>query len=130
YFMKSQCLFLVIIIFLGFGCPMEKEPAKTWEVYTSDLKSSSYSALTQINKNNVAQLQRSCTFLPNYAVAGGRPTKSEANPIIVDSVMYISSARTRIYAINATTGKKIWSFDPFNEGRGGSTNRGVTYWEN
>lgn len=43
--------------------------------------------------------------------------------------MYVSSARHRIYAIDAGTGRQVWSFDPFNGGEGGGVNRGVTYWE-
>jgi quinoprotein glucose dehydrogenase len=43
--------------------------------------------------------------------------------------MYATSARHRLYAINATSGKMVWSFDPFNGGKGGGVNRGVTYWE-
>jgi quinoprotein glucose dehydrogenase len=49
---------------------------------------------------------------------------------VIDSIMYATSARHRLYAINASNGKLIWSFDPFNGDKGGGVNRGVTYWEN
>ena len=54
---------------------------------------------------------------------------SECNPIVVDGIMYATSARHRLYAINASTGKQVWSFDPFDGGEGGGVYRGVTYWE-
>jgi quinoprotein glucose dehydrogenase len=43
--------------------------------------------------------------------------------------MYTMSARHRVYALNASTGEQIWSFDPFNGDAGGGVGRGVTYWE-
>jgi len=43
--------------------------------------------------------------------------------------MYVASARHRIYAVNASNGKLVWSFDPFTGGPGGGSFRGVTYWE-
>ncbi|MBO0725408.1 MAG: PQQ-binding-like beta-propeller repeat protein, partial [Blastocatellia bacterium] len=52
-------------------------------------------------------------------------------PIIVDGVMYATTPKLRVIALDAATGKLIWSFDP-NEGRrplGKMRNRGVTYWE-
>lgn len=60
---------------------------------------------------------------------GSKPGKSECNPIIVDGIMYATSANQWAYAVDATTGKEVWSFNPL-EGKGsGEVNRGLTYWE-
>ena len=102
---------------------------RTWSVYKADAKSSSYSVLKEINTENVHQLDVAWVFNPADAVEGSRFAASQCNPIIIDDVMYVASARRRIYAINAADGKQIWSFDPFDGGPGGGSFRGVTYWE-
>lgn len=123
---RSSLILSLLLIFIGAAC---KDKSRTWSVYKADAASSSYSMLNQIDKNNVNQLQVAWKFSPNDAAEGARFGSSECNPIIIDGVMYASSARHRIYAINAETGKQIWAFDPFEGGDGGGVCRGVTYWE-
>ena len=118
---------LLLVIF--FGCHADNNEFGTWSVYKGDATSASYSSLNQINKDNVQRLKLAWTFYPNDTLEGARFERSECNPIIVDTIMYITSARHRVYAINAATGKRIWSFDPFNGGPGGGVNRGVTFWQ-
>lgn len=106
------------------GCKKDQENDRTWSVYKADAGSSNYSPLDQINVSNVAQLKPAWTFTIKDNAAGTRP--SQSNPIIVDGVLYTTSASQHAYAINAETGEQLWSFDPFN---GGEVNRGLTYWE-
>src|SRR5260221_3204383 len=113
---------------LCMGCQPDRNENRTWSVYKADAESSSYSPLRQINTENVHQLQLAWTFSPNDA-RKDRMGSSECNPIVIDGTMYATSARHRVYAIRASTGKQIWSFDPFNGGEGGGVCRGVTYWE-
>ncbi len=130
--LKKFCvsIFYLCAAILLKGCQSDHiDLNRTWSVYKADAESSSYSPLTQVNKENVNQLKLTWTFSPNDARNVSRFGNSECNPIIIDGVMYATSARHRLYAIHAGTGKKIWSFDPFNGGEGGGINRGVTYWE-
>jgi len=119
----------MFILVIFFGCHTDNNEFSTWSVYKGDATSSGYSGLNQINKGNVNQLIPAWTFYPNDTLAGARFERSECNPIVIDTIMYLTSARHRLYAINAATGKKIWSFDPFNGGDGGGVNRGVSYWQ-
>ncbi|SKB81811.1 pyrroloquinoline quinone-dependent dehydrogenase [Daejeonella lutea] len=102
---------------------------RTWSVYKADSEGTAYSVLDQVNLNNVNQLEVAWTHKFSDAPQGSRGGSSESNPIIIDGVMYTMSARHRVYALNATTGEQIWSFDPFNGGAGGGVGRGVTYYE-
>ena len=106
-----------------------KNDSRTWGAYKADKASSSYSPLTTINQNNVANLQLAWTFNPDDARAGAGPGNAECNPIVIDGVMYATSARHRLYAIDAATGEQRWGYDPFDGGEGGGIYRGVTYWE-
>ncbi|KAB7531707.1 PQQ-binding-like beta-propeller repeat protein [Flagellimonas olearia] len=117
------------MLLLGLGCDKKTNLERTWSIYKADNHSSSYSPLEQINRENVDELQPIWSFRPNDAPKGTRFSRSESNPIVVDGIMYTTSARHRLYALNASTGAMIWSFDPFDGGPGGGVNRGVTYWE-
>lgn len=111
------------------SCQTNNTEFSTWSVYKGDATSASYSSLTQINTENVKQLKPAWVFYPNDAIEISRFEQSECNPIIIDTIMYITSARHRVYAVHAFTGKKIWDYDPFDGGKGGGVNRGVTYWQ-
>ena len=77
-----------------------------------------YSALAQINKSNVTQLQRAW-FYP----VPGEPDQVVFNPLIVDNVMYVAGVRNVIVALDATTGKELWMSTLR------ATERGLAYWE-
>ena len=128
-FIRKDCVLLFFLTsFFYTAC---KNNSRTWSIYKADAASSSYSPLEQINKENVHQLKVAWIFNPRDTISGStRFGSSECNPIMVDGIMYATSARHRLYAINASNGKLVWSFDPFNDGKGGGVNRGVTYWEN
>jgi len=125
---KKKCtvLFFLPAVLLLLGCHNQE---RTWSVYKADAQSSCYSVLKEINTENVHLLKLAWTFNPDDAAEGSRFAASQCNPIIIDGVMYLASARHRIYAVNAGNGKQIWSFDPFDGGPGGGSFRGVTYWE-
>lgn len=127
-FKTNRIILAVLISILVAGCKSGDSVYSNWGVYKADSESTSYSKLTQINTENVSQLKLAWTFFPNDA-ASSRGANSECNPITIDGVMYLTSARHRLYAVNASTGEQIWSFDPFNGEAGGGVNRGVTYWE-
>ena len=121
--------FTLCLQLLGVGCGENTKTERTWSMYKADNASASYSPLKQIHKENVSTLGPAWTFRPMDAVEGTRFSRNESNPIVVDGVMYTTSARHRLYALAADTGKLIWSFDPFDGGTGGGVSRGVTYWE-
>ncbi len=123
---KYLVMFFLLVFIILAGCHKEE---RTWSTYKADAASSSYSVLKEINRQNVHQLKLSWTFNPHDAAEGSRFGASQCNPIIIDGIMYVASARHRIYAVNAGNGKLVWSFDPFNGGPGGGSFRGVTYWE-
>lgn len=126
---KKPCLYFLLLALSLSDCQSNLNKERTWSVYKADSESSSYSGLSQINKENVGNLVLAWTFIPNDARKDSRGGSSECNPIIIDGILYATSARHRVYAVNANTGQLIWSFDPFDGGEGGGVSRGVTYWE-
>lgn len=132
YLFNKKLLFILsVTTFLIFaGYQSSQEDGRTWAVYKADAASSSYSPLSQINVSNVGQLKPAWTFAIRDMKQDARPGNSECNPIVVDGVLYATSAKHWAYAVNAETGQQLWSFDPFDGAEGGGVSRGVTYWEN
>jgi len=96
------------------------EEHKDWTEYLGGADSAQYSALKQINKSNVNQLQVAWTYQTDDKV------NSDFNPIVVDGVMYVQAKNNSLVALDAATGKEIWVHP--NNSRG-VTGRGVSYWQ-
>jgi quinoprotein glucose dehydrogenase len=111
-------------------CYAQHNLDRTWSVYKADESSSNYSPLDQITASNVSQLQHAWTFTINDKPVGSRPGSSQCNPIIIDGILYASSANQWAYAVDAATGRQVWSFDPLEGKESVEVNRGLTYWEN
>jgi quinoprotein glucose dehydrogenase len=103
------------------GSAPVKQPYTTWSDYGGAADSMQYSALKQIHKRNVSQLQ-----LTWFYTVPGPSSKFGFNPLIVDGVMYILGRDDAIVALEATTGKQIWSHPV----EGTPTDRGINYWQN
>jgi quinoprotein glucose dehydrogenase len=81
-----------------------------------------YSTLTQINRSNVSKLEVAWTY--DTGETGGLQTQ----PIMADGLVYANTPGHRVIALDAGTGRLVWSFDSGITSRG--PNRGVTYWTN
>ena len=67
------------------------------------------SPLTQINRENVKQLAVAWTYDSGDAFPG---SEMQSNPIVVDGTLYATTPKMRVIALDATTGREIWSFNP------------------
>jgi PQQ-dependent dehydrogenase (methanol/ethanol family) len=77
-----------------------------WMSYGRTYSEQRFSPLKQINDQNVGQLA-----LAWYVDLDTRRGQ-EATPIVVDGVMYFTTAWSRVFAVKAATGEKLWSYDP------------------
>lgn len=108
-------------ILVGMLAPagMAQNSTADWPMYRHDVEGSGYSPLKQINTSNVANLTQAWTYrLSEHGFF-------EITPIVVKGVMY-APAGQRVVALDADTGKEIWSYSF--KGAQAST-RGVAYWE-
>ena len=103
------------------------EPYRTWTAYGGGPESIRYSALDQINRDNVSQLRVAWTFDTGDAFSD---SEMQCNPIVVNGVLYATTPKLRLIALDAATGKPRWSFEqqPPERALGKQRNRGVTYW--
>jgi PQQ-dependent dehydrogenase (methanol/ethanol family) len=88
-----------------------------------------YSPLTQVNADNVGKL--GLAWYHDLDTNRGQ----EASPIVIDGVLYVTSAWSKVFAFNAKTGKLLWKYDPKVAGQIGIkgccdvVNRGVAAWK-
>lgn len=80
--------------------------AKDWPTVGFDYAETRYSKLKDINTDNVKQLGLKWSY--NLESLRG----IEATPIVVDGIMYVSASWSVVHAIDARTGKRIWTYDP------------------
>jgi quinoprotein glucose dehydrogenase len=92
-----------------------------WPAYGGGPAQTRYSALTEIDRSNVARLEVAWTY--DSGETGGLQT----NPIVIDGVLYTTTPKHKVVALDGATGAIVWKFDSGIEGRG--PNRGVTYWD-
>ncbi len=83
----------------------ESEPGN-WMSYGRTYSEQRFSPLDQIREENVGDLGLAWSF--------DLETKRgvEATPIVVDGVMYTTSAWSIVHALDARTGTKLWTYDP------------------
>ena len=77
-----------------------------WLSYGGTYDEQRHSLLTNIDTGNVADLGVAWT----YDLATSRGV--ESTPIVIDGVMYVTSAWSIVYALDAKTGEELWVHDP------------------
>jgi len=106
-----------------------------WPAYGNDPGGMRYSSVSQINRTNVARLEVAWIFHTGDISTGdeGRNRSGlETTPIFVDGRLYLTTAFNRVVALDPTTGKQLWSYDPAIDQSlaygDGLINRGVATW--
>lgn len=82
-----------------------------WPVYHGNDDHTHYSTLSQITPANVKRLKVAWTFDTKDAFAG---SEMQANPIVLDGVLYATTPTLQVFALDAATGRQLWRFDPQN----------------
>ncbi len=102
----------------GAALPQENFDYTGWDAYLGGSESSQFSALSQITKDNVNQLEVAWT----YPTGEGQPP--QFNPIVANGMMYVLRGDGKIAALDPATGREIWQSET--TGRIGV--RGINYW--
>jgi quinohemoprotein ethanol dehydrogenase len=105
------------------------EDPGNWLTHGGNWQETRFSRLTDINATNVTALK------PAWSAEFDTTRGQEATPLVVDGVMYVSTSWSKLYALDAATGRRIWFYDPQVPGATGAraccdvVNRGVTVYE-
>jgi len=129
-----QCALLLVAaspLLVASACSSPHSTADhAWTAHGGDRGHGQYSPAAQITPDNVGRLQVAWTYRTGDARADNR-SQIQCNPIVIDGVLYGTSAQLKVFALDAATGAERWVFDPY-EGEPPQenvhVNRGVTYW--
>src|SRR5262249_23457814 len=106
-----------------------------WRTYGGDPGGARFSTLADIDRGNVAHLQRAWTHHTGdpEGPPSPQPPAFPCTPLAVDGVLYVVPPSGRVVALDADTGHELWRFDPppRSQGPAGARGpeRGVSYWE-
>jgi len=101
-----------------------------WMTYGRTYREQRFSPLNTIGDHNVSQL--GLAWFYDLDTHRGQ----EATPLVIDGVMYFTTAWSKVLALNAATGALLWSYDPLVPREWGVNaccdvvNRGVAAWNN
>ena len=76
----------------------------SWLLYRGSYDSHGYSALDQIDTDNVANLK------PVWSFSTGLREGHQAPPIVNNGYMYVSTPQNHVLALNAVTGDLLWRY--------------------
>jgi len=75
--------------------------------YGGNLQGQRFSPLTEINSKNVKDLVPAWSF----SFGGEKQRGQEAQPLVADGVIYTTASYSRVFAVDAKTGTKLWEYD-------------------
>ena len=75
--------------------------------YGIDLQGHRYSPLNEINTQSVKNMVPAWSF----SFGGEKQRGQEAQPLVVDGVIYTTASYSRLFAVDARTGEKLWQYD-------------------
>jgi len=105
----------------------DSEP-QNWLAHGRTYGEQRYSPLAKIHDGNVAGLGLA------WAYATGTTRGLQASPIVVDGTMYTTGVWSVVWALDARTGRQLWTYDPEVPRAWGryaccdAVNRGVSVW--
>lgn len=108
---------------------IEHQAPGEWLSYGKGYSEQRFSPLKGIDTANVKDLGVAWQ-MRTYTVRG-----LEATPIVVDGVMFVTGSWSKLWALDARTGKELWNYDPKVPGKWGRyaccdvVNRGVAVWK-
>jgi len=116
----NKIISIIAISMMLLSCKRNQE----WREYLGGPERNHYSALDQINTGNVHQLEIAWEYH-----TGDSSAQNQCNPIIVDGILYATTASVEVFALDAATGKEIWRYRNARDTQWFSKSRGVAYWE-
>ena len=86
-----------------------KDATTTNEIVTNGLglQGQRYSPLSILNDQNVKELRPVWTM----SFGGEKQRGQQAQPLIKDGVMYVTASYSRVFAVDARTGRELWQYE-------------------
>src|ERR1700754_2011623 len=136
--MKITTLFcLLLTLSIVTSCKKKSSVSSSeWHTYAGSKEGNRYSSNEQITAANVGNLKVAWQFSSGDKDSANR-SQNQCNPVMIDGILYATSPKLKLFALDAATGKQKWLFDPASQDTSKKNDpmayykvcRGVVYWE-
>jgi quinohemoprotein ethanol dehydrogenase len=103
---KTAIFGLMGAVFLSASACKAGDTGGEWAQYGRTSYEQRFSPLNSINRTTVARLA------PTWFYEFDTDRGQEATALVIDGVLYVSTAWSKVYAFDAQNGKLLWSYDP------------------
>jgi len=117
---RAQHSFWLVPLACLWAFQASKPDYRDWKVYGGSPRTFAIQARSD-HRDNVTRLQVAWTYDTGDAFPG---SENAVQSIVIDGVLYATTPKLRVIALDAATGKLLWSFDP-NEGKRWWGNRAI-----
>ncbi|SEI22228.1 membrane-bound PQQ-dependent dehydrogenase, glucose/quinate/shikimate family [Pseudomonas asplenii] len=97
-----------------------------WPQYGQNVRGSRYSALSEINTSNVADLEVAWQYRTGDVPSG--EAAFQGTPIKLGDMLYVCTPYSKVVAVDAETGEQKWTFDPKVKSKEWQRCRGLASW--
>ena len=140
--MKRLAWLSILTLLGGPRADGQRSAIVNWNAWGGDAGAQKYSSLADVNRDNVAKLAVAWSWeaheQPIVAASGqlpARPGQFQASPLAINDTLFFPTPYNRVIALDATTGRELWSYDPeswkgFGQPSNGTglVHRGVASW--
>jgi quinoprotein glucose dehydrogenase len=112
---KTLSAMTVLAAVAWLGAQNRPQGIVEWANWSGDNAQTKYTTLADITPANVGRLQQMWRWEPGEVPQQQyetRPGAFAATPLMVDNVLYLSTAYHRAVALDAESGAQLWAFDP------------------
>lgn len=110
-FLRPRAALFALVLFAVPVVLPGQASSTDWPVYGGNTDNTHFTTLSQITPANVSRLKVAWTYQTKDEFPG---SEMQANPIVIDGILYATTPKLHVFALNAATGKELWRFDPNN----------------
>ncbi|MER3373097.1 MAG: PQQ-binding-like beta-propeller repeat protein [Allomuricauda sp.] len=124
-------LALGTLVFFSSCVDSKEKRSNDWPTYGGNYAGNRYSPLDNVNLGNVTELEVAWMYnAADVNEEGQFPRQIQCQPIMVDGVLYGTTSKLKLFALDAATGEELWKFDPQAVTQGyNSSSRGLMFWQ-
>jgi quinoprotein glucose dehydrogenase len=114
--MRVRQLLIPIVLAGALSHSAKTQPAmQEWPVYGGDAGGTKFSSVADISRDNVGTLAPAWEWRPEESPLeefGTRPGNFQNTPLMIGNILYVTTPYNRVVALDAESGRQLWSFDP------------------
>ncbi len=129
--MKFQIFPMILLLLAKAAYAQDGAINADWPAYGGDKSSRKYSALNNITRDNVGNLELAWTYHSGTSGLALPPMSAlQVNPLVINGILYGLGPQAQVFAVRADSGQPLWTTHPLGKSEEVmfSQKRGLVYW--